>query len=181
VTIAVVETITDLGVPGLVGAAVGALISHYAAKARGREEHERTVDLLVTQDERRTAQAMLDSVREIKNAINAGEVQSYGLLHNQWSDQLLAAARVIRNEELNERAKAGLYVIFLATLGRDGEFLSYPLLRGALDMEEWLEAWLRREEPPVAHLPRMDEITALVRQGGRIDLEPLEEVLIEKA
>ena len=76
-----VETITDLGVPGLIGAVVGALISHLTAKARGREEHERTVNLLVTQDERRAAQAMLDSVREIKNAINAGEVRSYGLLH----------------------------------------------------------------------------------------------------
>jgi hypothetical protein len=72
----VVETITDLGVPTLIGAALGAVISHYAAKARGREEHERTVDLIVTQDERRTAQAMLDSVRQIKNAINAGRKSS---------------------------------------------------------------------------------------------------------
>jgi hypothetical protein len=175
-----VETIVELGVPGLIGTVIGALISHYAAKARGLEEHERTVDLLVTQDERRTAQAMLDSVREIKNAINAGEVQNYGLLHNRWSDQLLAPARIIRSDELNTRTKAGSYVIFLATLTRDG-LNTYPLLRGVLDVEEWLEAWLRREDPPPAHLPKMEEIITLVRQGGRIDTDPLEKLLIDKA
>lgn len=176
------ETLTDLGIPGLIGTVVGAAISHYAARARGREEHERTVDLLVTQDERRTAQAMLDSVRVMKNALNAGEVRSYGELHNQWSDQVLAPARVIRSEPLNERAQSGAYVIFLATLEREG-FLTYPLLRGALDVEEWLEAWLRREEPPPAHLPTMAKIRELVRskEAGRIDTEPLNDILIKKA
>jgi len=48
----VVETITDLGVPALVGPIVGAVIAHFTAKARGREEHERTVDLLVTRPQR---------------------------------------------------------------------------------------------------------------------------------
>jgi hypothetical protein len=101
----------------------------------------------------RTAQAMLDAVREIKNAINAGEVSSYGQLHNQWSDQVLAPARIIRSEGLETRAEAGLYVIFLATLVPEND-ITYPVLRGTLDVEEWLESWLRRNDPPPAHLPR---------------------------
>jgi hypothetical protein len=160
---------------------VGAVIAHYSAKARGREEHERTVDLLVTQDERRTAQAMLDAVRVMKAAINAGEVPSYGQLHNQWSDWVLAPARTIRSEELETRAQAGAYVVFLATLAPE-DFISYPLLRGTLDVEEWLESWLRRDEPPPAHLPSMEEIRKLVRRTpGRIDIEPLNDALTAKA
>lgn len=140
------------------------------------------MDLLVTQDERRTAQAMLDAVREIKNEINAGEVTSYGQLHNRWSDQVLAPARTIRSEELNARAQAGAYVIFLATLAPE-DFISYPLLRGTLDIEEWLESWLRRDDPPPAHLPTMSKIRDLVRdtERGRIDIEPLNKLLTERA
>jgi hypothetical protein len=174
-------TVRDLGISGILGAIVGALISHYAAKARGDEEHERTLDLLVTQDERRTAQSMLDAARRISKRVNLG-VDGYGELHNEWSDGILAPATLIRDQEIQRRAKAGAYVIFLGTLLPD-EYASYAVLRGALDVEEWLTAWLRREQPPTAHLPTMEEIGELVRpaDGGGFSLDPLTDWLIDSS
>lgn len=63
--VASLETISELGLPTLVGAVLGVLIAHFSAQARGREEHERTVDLLVTQDERRAAQIALEGARDL--------------------------------------------------------------------------------------------------------------------
>jgi hypothetical protein len=176
-----VETVRDLGVPTIVGAIAGALIAHFTAKARGREEHERTLELLVTQDERRAAQAALDAVREIGKRLQVTDAISYGDLHNEWSDRVLGPARLIRSDALDERARAAAYVIFLATL--TGEDASYAVLRGALDVEEWAESWLRRESPPPAHLPPMEEIRALVRdrQRGRVSLDSLNELLAKRA
>jgi hypothetical protein len=176
VTATTVDTIRDLGLPTIVGAIAGALIAHFTAKARGREEHRRTLDLLVTQDERRAAQGVLDALRDIRNRVNTGAVTSYGELHNEWSDHVLAPARLIRSDELDSRVRAGGYVITLATI-LPGQYVNYAVLRGCLDVEEWLESWLRRETPPPAHLPTMDEIQSLVRSGGRLSMEPLNDVL----
>lgn len=171
------ETISELGLPAIAGAVVGGLIAHFSARARGREEHVRTLDLFVTQDERRTAQAMLDATRSLRNSIT---MKSAGQLHNEWSDLVLGPARVIRDDEIHKRVRAGAYVIFLATLLPD-EHTSYAVLRGALDVEEWLEAWLRREPPPGAHLPSMEDIGRLVRSGGTLSIQPLNDLLAKRA
>jgi hypothetical protein len=144
-------------VPTVVGTIIGALITHLAAKARGREEHERSIDLLVMEDERRSAQGALSAVREIGTAINAGSVTSYAALYNQWLDHVVPPARLIRSEEPDARVHAGAYVLFLATIVPE-EFVIYSAGRGADDVEEFLESWLRREDPPPAHLPLTEEI-----------------------
>lgn len=74
-----VETIRDLGIPTLVGAALGALIAHYTAKARGREEHEKSLERLRRNDERAHAREALAAVREIRNTI-PWDTQSYDVL-----------------------------------------------------------------------------------------------------
>jgi hypothetical protein len=177
----VATLVRDLGLPTIIGALVGAGVTHFAAKARGQDEHARTIDLLVWRDERRTAVAMLDAVRDMRNRINAGEVASFGALHNEWSDRILGPARLIKSDEIAARATAGTYAIFVATLVR-GEYVTYAVLRGALDVEDWLEAWLRREPAPPAHLPHMDEIQRLVRvDGGRISMDRLNDVLQARA
>jgi hypothetical protein len=48
-------------------------------------------------------------------------------------------------------------VLFLATIVPE-EFVIYSAGRGADDVEEFLESWLRREDPPPAHLPLTEEI-----------------------
>lgn len=176
-----VDTIRDLGAPAIAGSVVGALIAHFSAKARGREEHNRTLDLIVTQDERRAALGVLEAAREISISINAGAVTSYPQLHNEWSDRVLAPARVIRSEGLKARAAVAGYVIFLATVTHADEDASYVVLRGVLDVEEWAESWLRREPAPPAYLPSMEEIQSLVRsEPGTISLEPLYDRLQER-
>lgn len=177
-----ITTLRDLGIPAIVGAIVGALIAHYAAKARGREDHERTLDLLVHQDERRAAVAMLDACRDIRNSVNAGAVVAYGQLHNDWQDRVFAPSRQIRSDELEQRVRSFGSVIFFAFHGGDGAGIgSYPVIRGALDVEEWLERWLRREDPPPAHLPRGPELNALVLKNGRFSFDALNELLAERA
>jgi hypothetical protein len=105
----------------------------------------------------------------------------YGRLHNEWSDRVLANTALIRDDELRERAEAAGYMIFLATLARQ-EYVTYAVLRGVLDVHEWLEHWLRREDPPPAHLPRMDEIRQLVGiRGGTMSLDPLNDLLQNRA
>lgn len=177
----VVTTLVDLGVPTVIGAMIGAYLTHVAAKARGREEHQRTLELLVFQDERRAAQAALDAVRDMRNRINAGEVaDKLGSFHNEWADRVLAPTRQIRSDDLNRRVSAFGTVIFLSMLARD-EYTSYALLRGALDIEEWLEPWLRREEPLPPHLPPSDEIRAMTREGNRFTFDALDKHLERKA
>jgi hypothetical protein len=172
----VADTLTTLGIPALVGVIVGAILNHYTAKARGREDHERTLDLLTVQDERRTALAMLDAARDVQRNAHAGTTQSLGELHNSWSDRILAPSRLIRDEEIQARAKSGAHAIFLATLMPE-QHVSYVVLRGARDVEEWLEAWLRGDPPPRAHLPRSEALAKLVNVGGRLDMGPLNELL----
>lgn len=175
------ETLVELGIPGFLGAAIGAVIAHYSAKARGREEHQRTIDLLVTQDERRTALAMLDAARELRVAHSTHPID-LGDLHNQWSDRILAPSRIIRDQEIRARARAGLYMIALALLMKD-DYTTYAVLRGFEDVEEWLEAWLIREDPPAAHLPPMEELGPLVRESGtgRVAMDRLTELLTSRA
>jgi hypothetical protein len=163
--IPVASAFVDTALPAVVGAVVGGLIAHFSARARGHEEHQRTLDLLVVQDERRAASAMLESIQQIVVEINSGTMPDAGQLHNRWSDQVLAPSRVIRDDELRERARAGAYAIFLATVA-DDQYTRYAILRGAVDVQEWLEAWLTRETPPKAHLPTSDEIADLVWDEG---------------
>jgi hypothetical protein len=178
----VVDTLRDLGVPAVAGAVVGAAITHFAAKSRGREDHERTLDLLVTQDERRTAGEMLVAVRRMKNRLNEGKVIFLGGLHNEWSDHVLAPSRLIRSDDLGSRARAGGSVIFNATrVPRDAEYTDYAVLRAALDVEEWLEASLKREPPPTAHLPPDTEVQAMMLRDEKVTFEPLNEHLQRRA
>jgi hypothetical protein len=173
------STLADLGVPGLIGAIAGALIAHFSARARGAEDHERELDRLVLQDERATAQGVLTAARTIRNRVNVGKVENYGLLHNEWSDNVLAPSRTIRDPELGNRARSGAYAIFLPTFAPDQHF-TYAVVRGCMDVEEWVEAFLARGEPPPAHLPSSEEIGQLIRAEGRIDLNPLNELLEAK-
>ena len=172
-------TVKDLGIPGLLGAVVGAMIGHYTAKARGREEHERTLDLLVLQDERRAAQTALDAVRAIRVRLNSGDEIRYGALHNEWSDTVLAPSRIVRNAEIGDRVQSLGYVIFLATLAPE-EYVSYAVLRAALDVEEALEALLRRDPMPARHVPAMDEVRALVFDHGRVKFERFNDYLEQR-
>lgn len=102
-------------------------------------------------------------------------------MHNEWSDRVEALTRLIRDQELSERVRACSYVIFLATLPVE-QYVTWVLLRGVLDVEDWLVSWLRRESAPAADLPRMDEIQSLVRgDRGTISLEPLNDRLQQVA
>src|SRR5436189_93973 len=77
------NTLRELGVPGIVGAAVGAviggLIAHYAAKARGQEEHARTLDRLAWQDEREAARQALDATRRLRVTAASKNTRALGL------------------------------------------------------------------------------------------------------
>ena len=117
--------------PTIVGAIAGAVIAHFSARARGHEEHEPTLDLLVLQDERRTARDALEAVRDMRVRLNTDSATAYRALHNEWSDRVLAAARLIRDDDLDRRARAGAYVIFLATLTPDEYAKLHPAASSA--------------------------------------------------
>jgi hypothetical protein len=158
----------------LAGAIVGAAIAHYAAKAREQE-------LLVKQDERRAAHRALAATQKTANRISRGpDARDYGELHNEWQDEVWAPARLIRSDDLNRRTRAELYVLWLGALGADG-FMHWAALRGAADVEEWIEAWLRGEEPPPPHLPSHEEIGRLVQSRGTLTMDNLNELLIVEA
>ena len=89
---------------------VGTIGAHYLAKTRSREDHERTLDLLVTQDERRTATRIREAAREFNVAI-ANHAIAWPELHNGWLDRISADSRLVQDPELWARADAGLYII----------------------------------------------------------------------
>jgi hypothetical protein len=129
-----------------VSAVIGALIAHFAAKARGAEDHEWALDLLVTQDERSSARDALAALRDLRTRAHAGAVSVTPLLfYDAWRGQVVGPCALIRSAELNARVDAGSRVIFSATLTDD--FTNYAILVGVQDVEEWLERWLRRETP----------------------------------
>jgi hypothetical protein len=179
---AAVDVLQDLGIPSVVGAAAGAIITHYAAKARGAEEHERTKDLLVLQDERRAAAQALEAARELRTGLNTGE-QGLPAMHNEWQDRILAPARLVRDEEFMARARTGLYLVAMAIFAGDRDWTTYALIRATEDVEEWLEAWMRRDDlPPAAHVPPLDELRSLMASGpGQISFEPLNDYLGDRA
>lgn len=174
-----ITTLRDLSLPALVGTIVGAAIAHYTAKARGREEHARTLDLLVHQDERRAALAILDACRDMRNRTHFDAVD-YAQMHNDWQDRVSAPSRLIRSDELNRRVRAFGSVIFFA-FHATSEHVPYAVGRGALDVEEWLEAWLRREDAPPAHLPPADDLGRLVVRDSRFSFDELNRLLTEGA
>jgi hypothetical protein len=171
-----VQLVRELGLPTIVGVALGALASHYLAKA----QHKRAMELVVYQDERRAAGAALTAVREMRQNAELAERATYMPLHNEWASRVLSNSRLIRSDQLDRRAQASAYVIFLATLARDA-YVEYALLRAFLDVEDWLEAWLRQEKPPEAQLPSVDETRSLVLRDGRVQFEALTEWLQKRA
>jgi hypothetical protein len=166
-----VDTVQKLGIPALIGTVVGAVIAHYAARVRERE-------LLVSQDERRAAHRVLEATRAIANRIRRSpDAHEYGLLHDEWAEEVWAPARLVRSDDLIRRARAGAYLLSLAALDTP-EFLTYSAIRATEDVEEWVEAWLRGDEPPPPHLPPFDEIGKLVRAGGVLRMTNLNDLLI---
>lgn len=176
------QSLVDLGIPGIAGAIVGALIAHYASKSRSREDYARTLELVAYQDERTVAQDIRKAAREFAVGLHAGTLESYGQLHNEWQDRILFASQLVRSEDLQSRARAGLYVVFLSTLVSD-EFVEYALTAACDDIDDWTSAWLRRDENfPAPRLPTQDGIRELVHVGGnRVSIEPLNELLARES
>jgi hypothetical protein len=178
-----IETITDLGVPGvlgsLLGATVGAAIAHLSAKSRGAEDYERAVDLIVRTDERRVASDILSAARSMAVRLNLGEVQGqWAALANEWQDRIAAPSRQLRDADLRARAHVGHYVTFLATLA-DRQYMNYVVLQAALDIETSLELWLRGDPVPPARLPDVDKIKELVWVENRLEIARLSEYLTQ--
>ena len=134
---------------------------------------------MVLEDERREARTALEAARDMRHRVNSGAVEQWGAFHNEWG-RILAPTRQVRSDELDARVSALGTVIFHAHLARDDD-VTYAVLRGVLDVEEWLEAWLRREAPPLAHLPRSDDMMKLMRVRHRISFEPLNNLLQRRA
>lgn len=169
-----------LGVPGilgtLAGTVIGAVISHYAAKARGREEHERALDMLVVADRREQARGAIEAVRLLRQRIGAGD-SSYGQMHGEWQVRILGPCQLIRDADLETRAGAVGTILMIAlmkpTPGAGG-----PLLVALEDVQQWLEAMLRREDPPPARLPSSSDIlTAAHQADGGFDITKINELI----
>jgi len=178
------EVVWELGLPASVGAAVGAtagaLIAHYAAKSRAREDHERTLEALAWRDEREAALRVLRAAEDIKKMRRESpECVRSGALHNAWNERVFASSLLVRDDDLAGRADSGGKVMFLAYLVADQENPDYAVSRAAEDVEDWARAWLRREKPPEAHIPPADEVGKLARSrgAGNISIEPLNELL----
>lgn len=175
-----IDVVRELGLPTLVGVAVGALIAHYAAKSRAREDHERTLEALAWKDEREAARRVLQGAERIKKMRQDDpEVVRSGALHTAWNDHVFAPSCLVRNDDLAARARSGQSVIFLAYLVADRENPDYAVVRVAEDVEEWAKAWLRRAEAPGAHIPPAEKVGQLARSRGAgiVSIEPLNELL----
>jgi len=159
----------------LLGAALGVLLTHRFATSRARQDHQRDLERLVLEDQRRAAHDALNAVRAIRMQVAGGFTQ-WGLLHNEWNDAVYPATQLVHDPEFTRRVSAGLYTVFLGTITHD-QHVSYAALRGALDVEEWLEAWLVRQPAPSAHLPPMDEMRKMVLVRNRITLDALNDHL----
>lgn len=178
---ATIDTIRDLGVPGVLGTIAGALIAHLAAKARSREEHKRTLELLVLQDERRAAQAALDASRELMSLVPASDAPpgsaGYENLYRQWKDRVERSADLIRSEELVGRKSATGLLLFFAANAKEGDYVHDAVCVGLRDVETWLSHWLRNEEPPPPALPSTQKMTELTDPSGRLSFARLQERL----
>jgi hypothetical protein len=164
-------TLKDLGVPGLIGAVVGAFIGHFTAKARGREENERTRQRMLLQDERRAALDMLAALREMRSRLQ-GDFDAWGVFLNEYQDRVVAPARLVRSAELDRRVTAGASALFYAMLAH-GAYMNYAAGRACGDAEDWIEAWLRDESPPDAVLPTSEEMNEIIVKDGTLDVQRL--------
>ncbi len=179
-----IDVVRELGLPTLVGVAVGAPIAHYAAKSRAREDHERTLEALAWKDEREAALRVLQGAEGIKKMRQDDpEVVQSGALHTAWNDHVLTPSLLVSDDDLAARARSGQSVIFLAYLVADRENPDYAVVRAAEDVEDWTRAWLRREKSPDAHIPPADKVGELARSRGAgiVSLEPLNELLARRA
>ena len=179
----IVDTLQDLGAPAVFGAIIGALIAHLTAKSRGREDHERAIELQsrqhqhalalqLSQDERRAAQRALEASRALRTRVNGPGPLAYGDLHNEWQDSILPPSKLVRSEDLNARVVALGTMIFLAFLAPEPG-APYWISTAALDVEAWLEAWLVGGEPRAPSVPAHGEILSLSRDGGNVSFEGL--------
>jgi hypothetical protein len=174
----------DLGVPAIIGSlagtVMGALIAHYAAKARGKEEHERALDMLVVTDRRREALAAIDAVRLLRQRIGAGD-SSYGQMHGEWQVRILGPCQLIRDPDLEQRAGA-LGTILMITLMKPSPLTRGPLLVAAEDIQHWLEALLRREDPPAARLPSSSDILEAAHEDdGGFDITKVNDLIAQRS
>lgn len=167
---AAVETIRDLGTPSVIGAVVGALIAHYTAKARSREEHERSLEVLRRRDERAEAREVLTALREIHDGIaGVSSLEALGkefeALRKDWWDRVHVPARLVISDVLYGRVCAASYVFFLASIAREVP-VPYALYISISDVETALVAWLRDEAAPEARLPSETEIQQMFQMFG---------------
>ena len=161
------DTVRELGVPALIGVLLGALVADWLARRRDKEAHKRAVELMRKSDERQAAKDALRGAREIRLIANhSGEQTDWGPLHNQWTDTVADPARLVASNDLDRRAQSGAYVLMLAVFAPSDQAVSYAVIRGALDVEEWAEAFLRGDDSlPDAHLPPREEIQKLTKMG----------------
>jgi hypothetical protein len=171
----VVKAAVDLGVPGLVGAALGSVLTYLFGRRLLDEQAARDLSIFAAQVERDAADQVeraLNRVHITARDVPADNRSSWGRLHNQWQDEALMPAARIRNPEIQERITAVGQAIFYAFQYPD-EGLAYGVLHSIENATAGLRAFLANESLPPSFFPTSKGLHDLMwhEGGGRPNLD----------
>lgn len=179
----VVTTLNDLGVPGLVGVALGSLLSYLFGKRLLDDQATRTREMLAVQTERDAAdqvEVALNGLHIAARDVPVGESPKWGLLHNRWQDEVLMPAARIHDRDLQVRITAVGQAIFYASMWPE-EQLVFGVLHAIENATNGLRAFLANKPQPPSFFPDSKELFRIIWGvgGGRPNLDAYREWLAD--
>jgi hypothetical protein len=160
-----ISTVRDLGLPTLLGVALGSVVTAWLEAKGRRTEHELTIERIILQERRGAASVTDEALARLEIRTFQGP-DTASDLRNEWITQVRPKALLIDDEELARRVELVGQLLSLAhQLGRDKNWRNVAGTCIA-DARNWLRAFLRRVPPTPAVLGPYEQILASARQHG---------------
>lgn len=170
-----VDVVSKLGLPGLLGVALGARLSYFFGRRLLDDEVARSQKARAIQVERDAADRVEVALNRLHAEIRSSpfrEVPNWGLFHNRWQDEVLVPAARIREPEIGLRIRPIGNALFYA-MQQPEENLMYGVLHAIENAAAGLRALLHNEPMPPSFFPTQSELHRIMweNHGGRPNVD----------
>lgn len=161
-----VSTLTDLGVPGLVGVVVGAVLSLLVGLRLLDRQVDRQKELLAEQRGIDAAGATDAALHRLVNALseNSGPQPDWAIVDRQFKTDVEGAAYLLQDEDLATRVDSVGIAIWVAAQHPD-EALWFTVNESVRDARAGLRAAVAGKPLPARNYPTRQETMALLWEG----------------
>lgn len=161
-----ITTAQDLGIPALVGIALGAAVTAWLQGRGRKDEHRLAIKRLVLQDRRAAASATDHALAQLELRAFHGP-DSASTLRNEWITAVRPTAGLIADAELMRRIElVGALLLFAHQGGSNTPTWRHATGTCIKDARTWLSAFLQGRPIPSATFPTAERVRKHVADAG---------------